>query len=54
MKRAARLLVVLALVGCGRGEGGESKQSTAAAPGGCREVAKPERGRSPPSRPRAF
>jgi peptidyl-prolyl cis-trans isomerase B (cyclophilin B) len=52
MRRAAWLLVVLALAGCGGGGGDESEQSTAAAPGGCRQVAKPE-ARSEPAKPPA-
>jgi peptidyl-prolyl cis-trans isomerase B (cyclophilin B) len=39
MRRAAWVLAALALAGCG---GSESTQSTTAAPGGCRQVAKPE------------
>jgi peptidyl-prolyl cis-trans isomerase B (cyclophilin B) len=43
VRRAAWLLVALVLAACG-GDNGESGQTTAAAaPGGCREVAQPER-----------
>jgi cyclophilin family peptidyl-prolyl cis-trans isomerase len=41
LKHLAWLAIVLALAGCGGGDD-ESKQSTAVAPGGCRQVAKPE------------